>query len=117
METLQFLLRQIDDPNNVLAVRTAIIQLIRQLLNDRQDSLDEWEKAHLTNAINALGVSVEGGDQSQNTWLRLCLADLAKALTPSEQRGDFILDRPVAVESMTHETLMQALESVTRKIE
>ena len=115
MQTFDSLYRQIQDLDNIPAFRVQLVELIFQHLHRLRDSLDDWEKDHFGYAIIALGLNVNSKQQPTDAWLRLCLVDLEKALTPKEQRDRYF--RPWAdAEDRSYEQLMAILDSIGRKV-
>jgi len=104
------------DLANVPAIRSAIVDLMFHHLRATEESLDDWQKVHFLNAISALALNVNSLQQPTASWLRLCLVDLEKAITPSYQRGNDLPPRNIDLELITFERLMEALDSIGRQI-
>jgi hypothetical protein len=116
MQTFDSLLLQVDDLDNISAFRVQLAELIFQNLYQRRDSLDEWEKDHFANAISSLALNVDSVQHSTNAWLRLCLIDLKKALTPKEKRGERNFRPKSELPDRSYEQLVAILEPLGLKI-
>jgi hypothetical protein len=88
MQTLDSMVLQLDDLDNIPALKVQLAECIFRNLFQRKDALDDWEKDHFANSITALALNVDALQQPTNAWLRLCLIDLEKALIPKEKRTD-----------------------------
>jgi hypothetical protein len=118
MQAFDSLFLQVNDLANISAFRIQLVLMIFQNLYPLRDSLDHWEKDHFGNAINSLALNVDSMRQPTNAWLRLCLIDLEKALTPKEERNDRYF-RPGAeadVADRSYEQLAATLDSIGRKV-
>jgi hypothetical protein len=104
------------DPANIGPVRAAIVDLIFRHLETARDSLDGWQRVHFLDAISALALNVNSLQQPTTSWLRLCLVDLEKAITPEYQRCGELPPRNIDLELVTYERLMDALDSIGRRI-
>jgi hypothetical protein len=104
------------DLANVPAARSAIVDLLLYHLHAAQHTLDDWQKVHFLNAISALALNVNSLQQPTVSWLRLCLVDLEKAITPQYQRSNDLPPRNIDLELITYERLMEALDSIGRQI-
>jgi hypothetical protein len=116
MDAEKFLLRQLDDLDNLPAVCATLVELIRQKLDFLQHSLGEWEKIHLANAIGALSLNLDAKEQPTTDWLRLCLSHLAKIFSPPAERNEASSDRAKDAEDINYHKLKQATEAVARKL-
>jgi hypothetical protein len=118
MQAFDSLFLQVNDLANISAFRVQLVLMIFQNLYPLRDSLDHWEKDHFGNAINSLALNVDSMRQPTNAWLRLCLIDLEKALTPKEERNDRYF-RPGAeadAADRSYEQLVATLDSIGRKV-
>jgi hypothetical protein len=118
MQPFDSLFLQVNDLANISAFRIQLVLLIFQNLYPLRDSLDHWEKDHFGNAINSLALNVDSMRQPTTAWLRLCLIDLEKALTPKEERNDRYF-RPGAeadAADRSYEQLAATLDSIGRKV-
>jgi hypothetical protein len=118
MQPFDSLFLQVNDLTNISAFRVQLVLMIFQNLYPLRDSLDHWEKDHFGNAINSLALNVDSMRQPTNAWLRLCLIDLEKALTPKEERNDRYF-RPGAeadAADRSYEQLLATLDSIARKV-
>jgi hypothetical protein len=118
MQPFDSLFLQANDLANISPFRVQLVLLIFQNLYPLRDSLDHWEKDHFGNAINSLALNVDSMRQPTNAWLRLCLIDLEKALTPKEERNDRYF-RPGAeadAADRSYEQLVATLDSIGRKV-
>jgi hypothetical protein len=118
MQAFDSLFLQVNDLANISAFRVQLVLMIFQNLYPLRDSLDHWEKDHFGNAINSLALNVDSMRQPTNAWLRLCLIDLEKALTPKGERNDRYF-RPGAeadAADRSYEQLVATLDSIGRKV-
>jgi hypothetical protein len=120
MKPFDSLYRQVNDLDNIPAFRVQLVELIFQHLHRLGNALDDWEKDHFGNAIDALGLNVNSKQQPTNVWLRLCLIDLEKALTPKELRNDRNF-RPApsaasGAADRSYDELVEKLDSISQRI-
>ena len=118
MRPFDLLYQQVDHLDNIPAFSVQLVLLIFQNLYPLRDSLDHCEKDHFWNAINSLALNVDSMLQPTNAWLRLCLIDLEKALTPKDERNDRYF-RPGAgadAADRSYKQLVATLDSIGRKV-
>jgi hypothetical protein len=118
MQPFDLLFLKVNDLANISAFRIQLVLLIFQNLYPLRDSLDHCEKDHFGNAINSLALNVDSMMQPTNAWLRLCLIDLEKALTPKKERNDRYF-RPGAgadAADRSYKQLVATLDSIGRKV-
>jgi hypothetical protein len=116
MQDIDLIREALADLENLQVVRVAIVDLTLRHLQIAQHSLDDWQKLHFLNAISALALNINSLQQPTVSWLRLCLVDLEKAITPAYQRGNDYAQRNIDLELVTYERLMDALDSVGRQV-
>jgi hypothetical protein len=116
MQSIEAIREALVDPADLHLIRASIADMIFRHLQAAEHSLDAWQKAHFLNAISALALNVNSLQQPTVSWLRLCLVDLEKAITPEYQRGNDSTQRNIDLELVTYERLMDALDSVGRQI-
>jgi len=116
MHSVNAILLQLPNMNKLDAVRWAVVELIREQLHRRRDSLDEWEASHFANAITMLAMNVNALHQPTTAWLRLCLVDLQNALTPDGARPAAPV-RDANSAPITFELLMEALDAIVRQLD
>jgi hypothetical protein len=116
MQTFDSLLLQLNDLQNISALRVELVLLIFQNLYLLKDSLDDWEKDHFGNAISSLALNVNSMQQPTNAWLRLCLIDLEKALTPKGERNERSFRPGTDVADRSYDQLAATLDSLGQKI-
>src|SRR6185437_11570533 len=111
MADINTLLLLLNDEGQVATIRASIVDLMFLLL-DRQELLDSWEIAHLTDAVSALSLNVYSLQQPTSIWLRLCLRDLELALMPRTDRPtiDKIVPRPL--DGAAYIKLRTAIEAI-----
>ena len=112
MNEIERILREIDNEGNIQEIRFAIANLIIDLLNKASNSLGYWEKAHLANAIAALGWNINSTHQPTTSWLRLCLVNAEKVLVPTDQRDQYYTPIDNQLDSLTFDQLMKAITEV-----
>jgi hypothetical protein len=116
MQAFDSLFLQVNDLTNISAFRVQLVLLIFQNLYRLRDSLDDWEKDHFGNTINSLALNVDSMRQPTNAWLRLCLLDLEKALTPKEERNKRYFRPGPDAADRSYEQLVATLDSIGRKV-
>jgi hypothetical protein len=116
MQPFDSLFLQVNDLTNISAFRVQLVLLIFQNLYRLRDSLDDWEKDHFGNTINSLALNVDSMRQPTNAWLRLCLLDLEKALTPKEERNKRYFRPGPDAADRSYEQLVATLDSIGRKV-
>jgi len=93
-------------------VRAEIADLIRQLLTELGDSIGSWEKSWISGAIAELSSNLSAQDASSDTWLRLCLASLASALIPHDERNEEYAPIDRELTEITSHDLRKAIDSI-----
>lgn len=88
MPNVDSILQQLDEGRDIKVVRAATADLIEHHLQTLKGSLGYWEMAHFANAIAALAWNINSRHEPTTTWLRLCLANVEKALVPAKQRNE-----------------------------
>ena len=116
MQTFDSLFRQIQDLDNIPAFRVQLVELIFQHLHRLRDSLDDWEKDHFGYAIVALELNVNSKQQPTDAWLRLCLIDFEKALTPKGERNDRYFRLGAGPSRQSYEQLVGTLDPIARQV-
>jgi hypothetical protein len=116
MQPFDLLFLKVNDLTNIPASRVQLVLLIFQNLYRLRYSLDQWEKDHFGVAINWLALNVDSMRQPTNAWLRLCLIDLEKALTPKEERYERYFRPEADVAGRSYEQLVATLDSIGRKV-
>jgi hypothetical protein len=116
MQPFDSLFLEVNDLTNIPASRVQLVLLIFQNLYRLRNSLDQWEKDHFGNAINSLALNVDSMRQPTNAWLRLCLIDLEKALTPKEEHYERYFRPEADVAGRSYEQLVATLDSIGRKV-
>jgi hypothetical protein len=116
MQPFDSLFLQVNELTNIPASRVQLVLLIFQNLYRLRNSLDQWEKDHFGVAINWLTLNVDSMRQPTNAWLRLCLIDLEKALTPKEEHYERYFRPEADVAGRSYEQLVATLDSIGRKV-
>jgi hypothetical protein len=116
MQTFDSLFLQVNDLADIPAFRVQLVELIFQHLHRIGNSLDDWEKSHFGYAIVALALNVNSMQQPTNAWLRLCLIDLEKALTPKGERNERSFRPGTDVADRSYDQLAATLDSLGQKI-
>jgi hypothetical protein len=117
MQYVEALLAQLANTKNVDAIRWEVVSLVREQLKRSHDNLDEWETAHLANAIGMLAMNVNALRQPTTAWLRLCLVDLRYARTPVSARPALPVDRSAGNKHVTPGQLHEALMAIIRQLD
>lgn len=108
--------QQITALADVASIRTNILKILRQNLKMRKNTLDGWEKTYFSNAIAALALNIHAAKQPSYMWLQLCLADLEKALAPTESRNPGFQVRDSSIQDAKYEHLIDAVKSLEREL-
>lgn len=112
MKSVASILQQIDENCDIKAVRATIADLIEDHLQALKDSLGYWEKFHFANAIACLAWNINTRHQPTTAWLRVCLANIEKALIPENQRDENYTPREHQFEALTHEQFIDDLNTL-----
>ncbi len=98
-------------------LRLSIADTISVHIDERKESLGSWEKSLFAQAISALAMNVGAKCQPTDSWLRLCLVALEKALVPKEERNEEYTKRDEQVEAITYGMLVDAIDELKKEIE
>lgn len=90
---------------DVPQIRLALANLIAKCLSEKRESLGYWEKTCLASSICWLSRNVHTSGQ-YDQWLRICLVEVEKACTPSDQRSEELTEKDPKIESLTYDQLM-----------
>lgn len=84
METIDDLLRQLQEAHDLQSFRRSIITVMLTHLRALPTESKAWNKAHYANAIAALAMNINAIKQPTDAWLRLCLVDLQNAIESAQ---------------------------------
>jgi hypothetical protein len=112
MQEIDVLLERINVDEVTPDLKRDIAQLIRNKIEEHRDSLGTWEKVYFAHSISALATNLNARFQPTDTWLRLCLVSLEKALIPIDERSPEANDPDPNVDIITYEMLVEAIESM-----
>lgn len=112
MKQLDDLHEKISNGQIDLDLRNAITDRIVEFIEQNKASLGMWEKFHLGQSISALGTTNSSDDQPLDTWFKLSLLSLEKAMVPEDERGKENEDIDEKVGSVTYEMLVGALNEL-----
>ena len=104
-------LRINDDPIDG-NLRIDIADLLLKCIEEKKESLGVWEKSLFAQSVSCLNTNLGSNYQPTDSWLRLCLVSMEKALVPPEQRGETNTGRDQQVDSITFEMLHDAVNSL-----
>ncbi len=93
-------------------LRNVIADRILEFIEEKKGSLGAWEKIHLGESISALGTTSGSDDQPTNTWLKLSLLSLEKAITPENERKEENIEMDENLEKITYEMLVGAIKEL-----
>ncbi|SRR5258708_39170666 len=96
-----------------VGVKSAILDLIVAILEDKREDLGYWEKCHIGGAISAFAMN---SGRQDLIWLNLCMVNLDKALVSPSQRSDRYTPRYKAIEQITYEQLREAADFLRSQI-
>ena len=97
-------------------LRTEIADTILEFLGRKKESLGTWEKLLFAQAIAALSTNVNSAYQPADSWLRICLIALEKAMVPEDQRSEAYTNRDEQVDSITYEMLEGFVNQIKEQI-
>jgi len=117
LPSLEILLHQLDNVQNVDVLRLAIVAHVHKRLHEQDGRLDDWETTHLANAIGALELNVNAVQQPTIAWLRLCLVDLQRALMPEADRHETVVLRSDDGVRITREQLIEAVDAIAQNLD
>jgi hypothetical protein len=115
IESIDELRQQIAAGGELTSIRIRILTSILKQLKEHKKPLDDWEKTHFSNAIGSLGLNIHASQQPTFAWLRLCLSDLEKAITPALRDPHFHLSDP-SMHDVTIVELRDAVKSLIREV-
>jgi hypothetical protein len=115
MHTVDSILQQLDEGRDIKEIRAAITDLIEHHLQTLKGSFGYWKKTHFANAITALARNIHSSHQPTTAWLQLCLVNVEKALVPANQRNEDYPPLDKLLEAITHEQLIEEINSLRQK--
>lgn len=105
-----------DNNGDPQQLRTKILDLILESLEDRKASFGYWEKFCLGGAISALATTLSHSNTSSTLWLNLCMVNLHQTFTPPNQRNENYTPRRAELGRMTYEQFVEAANSLRDQI-
>ena len=116
MDKIDLLFQKINDGPIDADLRTEIADTILEFLEQKKDSMGTWEKSLFAQAIGNLSTNVNSAYQTTDSWLRLCLIALEKAIVPEDQRNEAYTNRTEQVDSITYELLEGFVNQIKKQI-
>lgn len=86
--------------------RYEIGALIIEILEEMRDTLGYWEKLNIARSIDALGWNTYAITQPTNSWLRLCLISLRRAIAPRDDSKEEFTRRADDIDEFSCEQLL-----------
>lgn len=114
MQEVDSILEKLDNDGDIVEIRIAIADLIIDQLRRVRGSFGYLEKFFFASAIAAFAFNIGSRYQPTNSWLRLCLVDLEKALEPAEQWDENYAPQDAQLESLTCDQLMDDIETMRK---
>jgi hypothetical protein len=93
-------------------IRISIADLILKNIELKKESLGAWEKSFFAQSISNLATNITSSFQPTDSWLRLSLVNLEKALVPIEERNEEFAKRVNQVDSISYQMLVDATSSI-----
>ncbi len=103
---------KLNEGTSLDVVRSEIAGLIRQLLTECGDSIGSWDKSCIGGAIAALSSNLSVQNTTSDIWLRLCLANLANALIPYDQRDEEYAPHNSELNDISIHDLRKAIDAI-----
>ena len=97
-------------------IKKSIADLLLSKIEEKKNAMGTWEKSLFGESISALFTNINSEFQPTDSWLRLSLVSLEKALVPKEERNEEYTTRNEEIESITYEMLKNAVESIKVKL-
>jgi len=98
-------------------LKISIADLLLAKIEEKKNDLGTWEKSLFAQAVSALSTNVGSDYQPTDSWLRLCLVSLEKAMVPKEARNEEYTQRNSEIESISYEMLKNAVKNIKGKLE
>lgn len=98
-------------------LRNSIADLLLAKIEEKKSDLGTWEKSLFGKAVSALFTNISSDFQPADSWLRLCLVSLEKALVPKNKRSEEYTTRNEEIDSITYEMLINAVKSIKVNLE
>lgn len=92
--------------------RSEIGALIIEILEEMRDTLGYWEKLNIARSIDALGWNTYAIKQPTNSWLRLCLISLRRAIAPRDDSKEKFTRRVDDIDEFTCEQLLARIREL-----
>ncbi len=97
-------------------LRLSIADTILAHIDKCKDSLGSWEKELFAQSLSALAMNISAKNEPTDSWLRLCLVALEKALVPKNERNEEYTKRDEQVESITYDMLVGAIDELKKEM-
>jgi predicted negative regulator of RcsB-dependent stress response len=106
---------ELENPERLAELRQSVAALILAHLHELQAAQSQSERVHVGNAIAALAMNVNAVNQPSRSWLRLCLADLQRAIKDVDCSA---MDVSCAfrVDALTLDELIATVEALRTRI-
>ena len=116
LRSINLIRQQLTLLDDVASIRTNILVLLQHSLEAQKNTLGNWEKTHFSNAIAALALNIHGAKQPSYMWLRLCLADLERAMAPMESRDPALDVQNSSIANAKYAHLLDAVNALEREL-
>ena len=112
VEGIKNIYDKINNGGDLDEVRNDIISLIKDTLNDFGENINNWQKTFISSAIGDLACNIAQKQKTSDVWLRLCLFNIEKSLTPEDQRDDSTISNIEELDKITYQHLVNAINSL-----
>ena len=116
MDQLDYWLQRISKGRIDADLKYEIADKILELLEQKKDSLDTWEKILFAQAITDLSLNINSIFKPTEAGLRHCLIALQKAMIPENERDESYAQRDDKGEPITYEMLVAAVEKIKEQV-
>ena len=116
MDQLDYWLQRISKGRIDAALKYEIADKILELLEQKKDSLDTWEKILFAQAITDLSLNINSIFKPTEAGLRHCLIALQKAMIPENERDESCAQRDDKGEPITYEMLVATVEKIKEQV-
>ena len=93
-------------------VRNEIGNLVKEVLSDFGENLNNWQKSYIAMAIGNLACNIAQQNGTSDAWLRLCLLNVENSLIPEDQRDDNAIANTEELNNITYQQLLDAISSL-----
>lgn len=97
-------------------LKNEIADRILELLEEKKDSLSEWEKLYFAKAITALSINVNSMYQPTEAGLAICLTALQQVTIEGTARNELYANADSGRDLFSYATLVATVENIKGQI-